>query len=120
MEQTEQWDNTYVLETIYDKQNYGIAFQKGKSQLRERINAALLTVQESGAFNDLQADYFGGAIEKVAEDDALGWWDGGPVWIVWSALIVVFVSCFICLILFFLKNYHFLFSIHILKFYSIF
>ncbi len=49
-----------LVDPIFDRQNYAIAFQQG-SPLRERINHALLSMNERGVNAELRKTFFGSA-----------------------------------------------------------
>lgn len=47
-----------VIGELFDKQDYGFVLQEG-SPLREKINRAILTIQENGLYDTLYKKWFG-------------------------------------------------------------
>lgn len=51
-------DSVEIVGELFDKQDYGVVFQE-KGAIREDINRAILTVRESGFYDNLYKKYFG-------------------------------------------------------------
>ena len=58
--QTEASDTVAVVGPLIEQQAYGIAFPQG-SELRERVNRALLRLSETGEYDAINARWFGSA-----------------------------------------------------------
>ena len=49
----------HLVNTMFDKQDYGIAVKEG-SQLREELYRAHLTIMENGVYENIYKKYFNG------------------------------------------------------------
>lgn len=53
----EQYDGIRILDEVYAEEEYGIVVKKGNQELLDRINEALVTIQENGTLNAITQNW---------------------------------------------------------------